>query len=246
MQVKQTEQLIATPDGQMPAYLFSPIRADSGEQGNQAAILLLMEAFGVTSHIQEIATRIAQQGYMVLIPDLYYRDLPNNRFGYDQVEAAMAMMWRLDLNQSMENDLRSALAELKAHPAVDPDRIGVTGFCLGGGLTFFTACRCSDEITAAAAFYGMILDEWFDAMPNITVPIQLFFGGQDPFIPLDRIQQIQARLQALGKDYQLQIYPNAGHGFFCDERSDYHPAAAADAWQRWIKFFDRHLNSINT
>lgn len=105
----------------------------------------------------------------LLIPDLYYRELPHNKFGYDEVEQAMAMMWRLDFGKPMENDLRAALAYLKSCSSVNPDRVGVTGFCLGGGLTFFTACKLSDEITAAAPFYGIVLDEWIEAVKDITV-----------------------------------------------------------------------------
>lgn len=238
MQIQETEVLIPTLDGQMPAVLLVPEKAD-----RKPAILLLMEAFGVTSHIRNVAKRMTQEGYVVLIPDLYYRELPHNKFGYDEVEQAMAMMWRLDFGKPMEHDLRAALAYLKVQPPVHPDRIGVTGFCLGGGLAFFTACRLSSEIAAAVPFYGMVLDEWIDAVKDITVPMLLFFGGQDRFIPGARIQQIDDRLWKLDKDYRLKVYPDAGHGFFCNERSDYNPSAAADAWERLMQFFDRHLQN---
>jgi carboxymethylenebutenolidase len=172
---------------------------------------------------------------------LYYRELPDNKFGYDEVERAMEMMWRLDFGKPMENDIRAALAYIKSHPAVNPDRIGVTGFCLGGGLTFFTACKLSNEIAAAAPFYGMVADEWIDAVKDITVPVYLFFGGRDSFISGDRIQQIKSRFQELGKDYTIKVYPDAGHGFFCHERSDYNRLAAEDAWHQLTQFFARHL-----
>jgi carboxymethylenebutenolidase len=236
MQLQETEVLIPTPDGQMPAILIVPADCD-----RPPAVLLLMEAFGVTPYIRDVANRIAQKGYGVLVPDLYYRKLPNNKFGYDEVEQAMAMMWDLDFGQPIEDDLRSALKCLKAQPGVNSDRIGVTGFCLGGGLTFLTACRFSREITAAALFYGMVLDQWIDAIPEITVPIALFFGGRDPFIPSDRVHQIEARFQELDKAYMLKVYPDAGHGFFCHERADYNRAAAADAWRELIQFFQQHL-----
>ncbi|GBE93227.1 dienelactone hydrolase family protein [Nostoc cycadae] len=237
MKIAQTEVLISTLSGQMPAVLITP-----DQPGRKPAVLLLMEAFGVTTHIQNVAVRIAHQGYEVLIPDLYYRELPNNKFGYDELEQAMAMMWRLDFGQPLEDDIRAALMYLKSLPNVDADRIGVTGFCLGGGLTFFTACKLSNQIAAAAPFYGMVLDEWIEAVEDITVPVYLFFGGQDIFISSDRIQQINTRFQGLGKDYHLKVYPDAGHGFFCDERSDYNRTAAEDAWQELIGFFKQHLH----
>jgi carboxymethylenebutenolidase len=235
MKIEQTEVSIAASDGQMPAFLLTP-----SELNHKPAVLLLMEAFGLTSHIRDVAVRIAREGYIVLAPDLYYRDLPNNKFGYDEVELAMAMMYRLDL-KSVEADIRAALAFLKLHKDVDSNLIGITGFCLGGGLSFLTACKFSVEIAAAAPFYGMVLDEWIDAVSDITVPVHLFFGGVDPFIPRDRIQQIESRFRELGKDYILKIYPDAGHGFFCNERSDYNPSAAQDAWHRLTRFFKRHL-----
>jgi carboxymethylenebutenolidase len=237
MNIEQSEVSIATPDGQMPAILVAPTQPEL-----RPSILLMMEAFGVTSHIREVAVQIAHEGYVVLIPDLYYRELPPNKFGYDEVEQAMAMMWRLDFGKPMENDLRAALIYVKSHPLVNPNRVGVTGFCLGGGLTFLTACKLSDEIAAAAPFYGMVLDEWMDAAEDIAVPIYLFFGGRDPFISGDRIQQINTRFQKLGKNYTLKIYPDAGHGFFCNERSDYNRLAAEDAWHRLTHFFQQHLS----
>jgi carboxymethylenebutenolidase len=245
MQIAQTEVVISTPDGQMPAFLAKPAEGD-----RHSSILLLMEAFGLTSHIREIAVRLANEGYVVLTPDLYYRESPHNKFGYDEVEPATAMMWNLDFGQPMEEDIRAALNYLKSCSQGYPNQIGVTGFCLGGGLTFFTACKFSGAITpegellriaAAAPFYGMVLDEWIDAIPNITVPMYLFFGGIDPFIPLERIQFVESRFQEFGKEYTLEIYPEADHGFFCHERSSYNRAAAEDSWQKLIQFFRQHL-----
>ncbi|AFZ28697.1 Carboxymethylenebutenolidase [Gloeocapsa sp. PCC 7428] len=235
MQIEQSEVMIQTPDGQMSAFLCTPVALD-----RVPAVLLLMEAFGLTAHIQDVAARIAKEGYIVLVPDLYYREL-NNKFGYDEVEQAMAMMWRLDFGKPMEADLQAALSYLKTRSHANSDKIGVTGFCLGGGLTFLTACKFSAEIAAAAPFYGMVLDEWITAVENVTVPIYLFFGGRDPFISRDRIHQIATRFQELGKEYTLKVYPDAEHGFFCNERSSYNRLAAEDAWRELMQFFRKHL-----
>ncbi|MBD0269350.1 MAG: dienelactone hydrolase family protein [Cyanobacteria bacterium Co-bin8] len=236
MNIEQAEVTITTPDGQMPAALYKPAASD-----RLPAVLLLMEAFGLTNHIREVALRIASEGYIVLAPDLYYREPTAHTFGYDQVEAAMAMMWQLDFGQPIETDLKAAIDFLKANPEVDANRIGVTGFCLGGGLTFLAACRFSAAIAAAAPFYGMVLDEWIEAVKDITVPIALFFGGKDPFIGRDRIQQIETRFQELDKPYTLKVYPDADHGFFCHERASYNAAAATDSWHELMRFFRSHL-----
>jgi carboxymethylenebutenolidase len=238
VQIEQTEVMILTPDGQMPACLCTP-----AERGRKPAVILLMEAFGVTPHIRDVAARIANEGYVVLTPDLYYRELPHNKFGYDEVEQAMAMMYRLDLGKFVE-DIRAALAHVKAQPDVSPERIGVTGFCLGGGLTFLTACTLSAEIAAAAPFYGMVRDAWIEAVTYITVPVYLFFGGADPFIPLERVHQIESRFKELGKEYTVKVYPDADHGFFCHERSSYNRVAAEDSWREFTRFFHTHLQGV--
>ncbi|WP_081402813.1 dienelactone hydrolase family protein [Scytonema hofmannii] len=76
---------------------------------------------------------------------------------------------------------------------------------------------------------------------NITVPIYLFFGDTDPFIPLERVRQMESRLKELGKDYTLKVYNDADHGFFCHERSSYNPLAAEDSWRELTRFFHKHL-----
>jgi carboxymethylenebutenolidase len=235
MQIERTDVMIPAPDGQMPAFLCMP-----AEPGYKPAVLLLMEAFGVTPHIRDVAVRIANEGYVVLTPDLYYREAPNNKFGYDEVEQAMAMMYRLDI-KSVEEDIQAALSYLKARPEVYADKVGVTGFCLGGGLTFLTACKFSAEITAAAPFYGMVYDEWIEAVEDITIPVYLFFGGADPFIPRERVKQIESRFKELGKEYRLKVYLDADHGFFCHERSSYNRPAAEDSWRELTTFFAQRL-----
>jgi carboxymethylenebutenolidase len=87
----------------------------------------------------------------------------------------------------------------------------------------------------------MVLDEWIEEMTNIAVPMYLFFGGADPFIGRDRIQQIESRFEELGKEYALKVYPDANHGFFCHERSSYDLSAAEDAWHELTRFFHNHL-----
>jgi carboxymethylenebutenolidase len=87
----------------------------------------------------------------------------------------------------------------------------------------------------------MVLDEWIDAVAEITVPVYQFFGGLDPYIPQVRVRQIEARFRELDKDYRLKVYPEADHGFFCNERSSYNRTAAEDAWQELLRFFAEHL-----
>jgi carboxymethylenebutenolidase len=222
-------------DGVMPAVLCHP-----RQEGSHAGILVLMEAFGLTPHIEEITARIAREGYVAMAPDLYYRDLPNNKFGYDQVNEGVTMMLRLDTSKVVD-DVHMALRFLNSRGDVVSGKIGVTGFCMGGGFTFLTACELSAEIAAAAPFYGMVQDEWIQAVHKVTVPMYLFFGGADPFIPPSRVQEIDRRFHELGKSYRIKVYPGADHGFFCHERSSYNGPAAEDAWAELTQFFAQHL-----
>ena len=240
MRITDDETTIDTPDGPMSAFCATP---DAPSSVPRPGVLLLMEAFGLTPHIRAVARRIAAEGYVVLAPDLYHREPGQRTFGYDEVEEAMQLMYRLDLAGGLERDLRAALAWLQARPGVRADRIGVTGFCLGGGVTFFCATALSDRIAAAAGFYGMVPNEWLERVDAIDVPLLLFFGGLDPFIPLGRVAQIGQRLAEAGKDARIELYREADHGFFCDERDSYDAAAAADSWRQLTEFFARHLQA---
>ena len=152
-------------DGMMPAVLCRPTQG-----GSHAGVLVLMEAFGLTPHIEAVTARLAREGYVAMAPDLYYRDLPNNKFGYDQVNEGVVMMLRLDTSKVV-GAIRSALRFLKSTGEISPGKIGVTGFCMGGGFTFLTGCELSPETAAAAPFYGMVQDEWIQAVQRITVPV---------------------------------------------------------------------------
>jgi carboxymethylenebutenolidase len=232
----ETEEVeIAVPGGRMPGVLCTP-----GGDGRAPAVLVLMEAFGLTGHIRRVAARIAAEGYVTFVPDLYWRSLPDNKFGYDQVPEGMKLMLALR-DEDVVADLRASLAFLKARPRVAASALGVTGFCMGGGFSFLTACALPGEIAAVAPFYGMVRDAWIDEVQRITAPVYLFFGGADPFIPPARVRQLEERFRALGKPCRVKVYAGADHGFFCDERASYHPEAAADAWLELTGFFAEHL-----
>ncbi len=225
---------IAAPGGAMPAYLAEP---DSG--GPFPAVLVFMEAFGLVPHIRDVTDRLAAEGYVALAPDVYYRALPNNKVGYDQLDRAIALMQGVD-DERFVADARAVLKYLAGLESV-ADRIGVTGFCMGGRLTFLLACELPDQIAAAASFYGGGIAGHLGRAGRIRAPLLLFFAGDDPYIPPDQVKAIDAKLGELGKDYRLKTYPGTGHGFFCDERESYAPDAARDAWIELTRFFGEHL-----
>ena len=155
-----------------------------------------MEAFGLNAHIKDVASRIAAEGYVTLAPDMYYRE-PNNVVGYDQLPDAIRLMTSLR-DDTIVADMAAAVTYLQSQDFVRGDRIGVTGFCMGGRISFLTACKNSD-IKAAAPFYGGGIGGLLDQAPKITCPMLLFFGDQDPFIPNEEVDKIRATLAKLKK-----------------------------------------------
>lgn len=231
--------------GDLPAFLARPAAA-----GPHPAVVVVMEAFGLNRHIKDVAERLAREGYAAIAPDMYYRAGSNAAVGYDNLPDAIRLMSSL-YDEKIIADMQGVIAYLQAQDFVRADRIGMTGFCMGGRITFLTACRNS-AVKAAAPFYGggigsvMQPGERTPKAPleyaeQLQAPMLLFFGDNDPFIPLDEVERIKQRLAALKKQAETVVYPGAPHGFFCDDRDSYRPDAAKDAWSRLLKFFGQHL-----
>ena len=199
-----------------------------------------MEAFGLVAHVHSVAKRLAGEGYLAIAPDFYYRELPNNKVGYDELPQAIALMQKVD-DGKFQGDMAATLDWLRDQESVGDANIGVTGFCMGGRLTFLTACTLSDQIAAAAPFYGGGIVGHLEQAAAIGCPLYLFFGEKDAFIPLEEVEKIDARLRELGTRYTLKTYPGAVHGFFCEERDSYDAASAADAWNELVGFLGTNL-----
>lgn len=233
----EVEQVaVQTPGGVMPTTLARPTGA-----GPYPIVVVIMEAFGLVPNIERVAERIAGQGYVAVAPDFYFRQLPNNKFDYDNLDGAIACMQELG-DDAFLADMNALLDTLQARPDTT-DRVGVTGFCMGGRLSFLSACALPDRVDCAAPFYGGGLTAHLPQAEAIRCPMHLFFGERDPYIPLEQVREVDERLRALGKDYALECYDGADHGFFCDERESYDEAAAVDSWQKLMALFERTLRS---
>jgi carboxymethylenebutenolidase len=235
MAASSTTVRIKTSDGEMSGFLARPT-AD----GKYPAVLVIMEAFGLNDHIKSVATRLAGEGYAALAPDVYYRQ-PNAVVGYDQLPDAIRLMTSLR-DDSIVSDISSTITYLQAQPFVRDDRIGITGFCMGGRISFLSACTIP-AIKAAAPFYGGGIGGLLDRAGGIACPMLLFFGDQDPFIPNEEVAKIERTLADLKKTAEVKVYAGAPHGFFCSERESYRADAAKDAWERLTTFLARHLKS---
>jgi carboxymethylenebutenolidase len=160
------------------------------------------------------------------------------------MQKAVGIMNRLQ-DPKMMDDVGAAIAHLKAQNYVKPGSIGVTGFCMGGRFTYLTAAHYNKDIKAAVAFYGggipMGNPSPLSRTAEFNCPIYLFFGAKDPLIPQDHVAQINKALTDSHKTFMIKVYPDATHGFFCDERQSYHADSAKDAWEKFKSFFAQHL-----
>jgi carboxymethylenebutenolidase len=243
MDVETKTVNVKTPDGTMPAHVARP----KGASGKLPAVIVVMEAFGLNDNIKKIAERIAAEGYEVIAPNFYYR-AGGKVVGYDQLQDAIGLMVGWTDAQVVE-DVRATVNALQADPGVDADRIGISGFCMGGRVSYLATCEIP-AIRAAVPFYGGgIAGQQF--APGASAPvaktakmrgaIQLHFGEKDSYIPPAAIDEIRQALEREKKDFELHVYKGAGHGFFCSERADYDEAASATAWERLKGFFKKHL-----
>ena len=227
---------IKTADGVMPAHLAEPDGA-----GPFPVVVVLMEAFGLVPQLKDVANRLAGEGYVAIAPDWYYRQLPgDNKASYDKLDEAIALMQTIDDDRFVD-DMRATLSFLEGRPNARAERVGVTGFCMGGRLSFLCATALPERVACAAPFYGGGIVAHLAQADAIRCPLHLFFGEKDPYIPLEQVDQIDARLRELGRDYTIKVYPDADHGFFCDERASYQRAAATDSWEELKKFLGRCL-----
>jgi len=232
--------------GRMPAWL---VRAAGGEP--QPAVIVWMEIFGVNSHIREVAERVAREGYVALAPNFFHRTAPDIEVGYDEagLAAGLAELGKLRADQ-MIADARAAVAFLRARPDVRGDRIGATGFCIGGHMTYLTAAET--DVAAAASFYGggIAAPQGPGGGPSpiqrtakIRGRILCLFGGKDAMIPQPQVDAIRKALADAGTRGEVVVYPDADHGFFCDQRATYHAASAKDAWERVKRLFAEELKA---
>ena len=215
----------------MMAYLSRP-----KEGGPNPTVLVTHENRGMQSHFPDVTRRYALQGYTALSVDLLSRKGGTQGFAdSDQARSALREITQDDFLA----DLNASVDYLQTLSHVGPDRIGVTGFCFGSGMTWLLSVR-NPEITAAAPFYGSAPP--LDEVANLSAPVLGIYADDDDRIN-SGVPELEAALQQHGKDYRVVTYPGAGHAFFNDTGQRYHEEAAAAAWQEVLGFFDEHLKS---
>lgn len=215
----------AVDGGQFGAYLALP------PTGSGPGLVLVQEIFGVNRHIRAVAEQYALDGFVVLVPDIFWRQHPRVELAYsgDDMARAVALKNGLKLDEA-DNDLGQCLATLRARPEVT-GKVGIFGFCLGGRLSFRAAAKHRPDF--ACCYYGGGIDQDLALADRITGPIQFHYAENDGHIPLTSVAQIQAALT--GKPVEFFVYSGAGHGFNCWDRGAYHRASALLAHGRTLQ-----------
>ena len=206
--------------------------------GRRPAIIIVQEWWGLNDHMKDVARRYAREGYVAIVPDLYSR--LGHKVTTDPNEAGK-LMQALQQADGLK-DLNASVTYLKTVYRVDPGRIGVTGFCMGGSYALMLPCTTRD-IKAAAPFYGQVPSPDIP-LKNLAAPILYIYGEEDGWITKADVQRLRDALRKYNKQGEVKTYPGAPHAFFNDTRKDvYRPAAAEDAWKRVLAFFRQHLQA---
>ena len=196
----------------------------------KGAIVVIQEIFGVNHHIRAVTDRVAEEGYVAIAPAVFDRMQKDFQTGYapEDIAKGREMAMKAD-QQAMLRDTQAAIDAVKG-----VGKVGITGFCMGGTVTFNAAADLSG-LSAAVAYYGGQIAKNVDKKPK--VPIMMHFGEKDAGIPLPDVETIKSK----HPNAEIFVYPNAQHGFHCDERASYDKPSADTAWKRTMDFFGEHL-----
>jgi carboxymethylenebutenolidase len=196
------------------------------------AVIVVHEWWGLNAQIREIARRLAMQGYVAIVPDLYH-----GKVAFDP-ETAHELSRALDGGQVIA-DLDAARAWLRSQSRTAKSRVGVLGFCVGGGYSLELALHDS-TLGAAVMFYGSPITD-AAKLAALRVPLQGHFGADDQGITPERVAAFRAALKTAGKRAEVYLYNGAGHAFMHEGRDSYRPDAARQAWARVLAFFQKNL-----
>lgn len=204
------------------------------ESGSGPAVVVIQEWWGLVEHIQDLVDRFAGAGFTALAPDLYHGKTTKSP------DDATKLLMELDAERAVK-EITSAGQYLLQRPECSSKKYGVVGFCMGGALAQYAATADPENVGAAVSFYGgfkQVQPRWED----LQAPILLIHGENDKGVPPEKGRELGAKLQKLGKNVEVVVYPNADHAFFNDSRPEvYNAEASGDAWKRTLELFRRHL-----
>lgn len=243
------EITLRTADGTGRAFTFAP-----KAEGVWPGVVFFMDGFGIRPTLFRMGERLARHGYVVVMPDLFWRT-----GAYEPADAA-AIFADQDKRQAFSTrfagamtpstglaDAEASLEHLSRHPQVALGPYGVTGYCMGGGLALRAAATFPDKIAAAASFHGGRLATDAPDSPHLlaaSIRARVLVAGADadPSFPPDQGDRLREALSAAGVVSEVTIYPGAGHGYTMDDLPVYNPGAAERHWLALTQLFDATLD----
>jgi carboxymethylenebutenolidase len=201
--------------------------------GRGPGLVLFQEIFGVNAHIRAVAEQYALDGFVVLAPDVFWRQAPRVELGYEgaERERALALMQGYTGEQALA-DIAASVGALRARPEVGSAKVGAFGYCMGGRLAYLAAA--TTDVNAAVAFYGGGIHMQLERAAAIRCPVQFHYAERDDHIPMTAVEQVRQAMA--GKGAEVHVYPGAMHGFNCWARASYHAPSAALAHGRATAF----------
>ena len=224
--------------GNMPAY-----RAQPAQGANFPVILVVQEIFGVHEHIKDVCRRLAKLGYQAIAPELYARQGDPRQ--YTAIPDILAKVVSKVPDSQVMADLDACVAWARANGG-DTKRLGVTGFCWGGRITWLYAAH-NPKLKAGIAWYGRVAGtpsaltprHPLDLVAEIKAPMLGLYGAKDQGIPVSDVEDMRDDLAKAGRQAEFVIYPEAGHAFHADYRPSYRAAEAADGWARLLAWLGK-------
>ncbi len=205
----------------------------NADAGRGPGLVVIQEWWGLVDHIKHLVDRFAAEGFIALAPDLYHGKQTRSP------DEAGKLLMALNIGEAAK-DMRGAGRYLAGHPAVDPKKVGILGFCMGGQLALYAAQEYPDTFAAAVDFYGIHPNVRIEP-EKLRVPVLGHFGRKDPSVPESDVRALAERYRAAGKSFEAHFY-DAGHAFFNDTRPEaFHQPSAELAWRRTLAFLRAHL-----
>ena len=243
--LKAGEQMIPVGSFQLPAYVSRPEKA----KGSLPVIIVVSEIFGVHEYIADVTRRFAKLGYLAIAPEFFTRAGDPNTYG--TVADIFTNIVAKTPDAQVLNDLQAALVWAGKNGG-DLKRVGVTGFCWGGRITWLSATL--PQVRAGVAWYGRLIGEKTEGNPrhpvdiamDLKAPVLGLYGGVDTGSSLESIDQMRAALaQAAPKNLaakacQFEVYPDAPHAFHADYRATYREGPAKDGWEKCLAWFKKN------
>lgn len=237
------ETTIPSRGDDLPAYFARPAGINEG----LPIVIVIQEIFGVHEYIRDVCRRLAHQGYLAIAPELYFRQGDPN--SYHDIPTLIAELVSSVPDSQVLSDL-DHVASWAARHGGDANRLAVTGFCWGGRIAWLYAAH-NPQLKAAVAWYGTLTGDKtltrpkhpLDVAIDLNAPVLGLYGGQDPGISPESVEQMRQALRAANAQTEIIVYPEAGHAFCADYRPSYHQPSAADGWQRMLDWFSRYTPS---